>query len=333
MTSFLAVIALMHPVQDKFPDVPETHWSYEKLKGADLSFRITLAQDTTKLKRALDSICAGFHGRIGYSLCLPESDLAFSYNGDDRFPTASTIKTAIALEVVSRVEEGTLKMTDKRAVPPMSGRQASMWSYQFKDGTVLDVDGWTNLMITVSDNTATMVLRDWLTMQAINARLAKLGLKNTKVLGTFPPEDVLNNRLRGAFGLGVTTPNEMNRLFQLIYKRKATTEAGCEKLMRILSHQYWDDMAMSSVPLGVQVCCKSGAINRSRSEVATVFGPIPYIFSVYTDSQKDQSWNSGNEGEVAIRKIYSVIWNYMNPDRPYKLPKGYEKFMPTGGGV
>ena len=103
--------------------------------------------------------------------------------------------------------------------------------------------------------------------------------------------------------------------------------------MRILSHQYWDDMAMSSVPLGVQVCCKSGAINRSRSEVALVFAPTPYIFSIYTDNQTDQSWTDKNEGEVAIRKMCGLMWNILNPSRPYKLPPGYEKFMPTGGGV
>lgn len=293
----------------------------------------TPPRQISNLKVALDSVCAGFHGHIGYNVTFPRLGISISRDGDDRFPTASTIKTAVALDVVSRVEEGSLKMSDKLPVPPMSGRQASMWSYSFKDGIKLDIDGWTNLMITVSDNTATMVLREFLGMYKINGRLEKLGFKDTKVLGPFPASDTVNDRLRKAFGLGVTTPNEMARLFRMIYERKATTEAGCEKLMRILSHQYWDDMAMSSVPLGIQVCCKSGAINRSRSEAAIVFAPEPYIFTIYTDNQKDQRWTDDNEGEVAIRKMCGLMWNLMNPQRPYRLPKGYEKFMPTGGGV
>ncbi len=285
------------------------------------------------LKPVLDSISQKFHGRLGYTVLIPDTGERISYLGDERFPTASTIKTSVALAGILDVEEGKRKWSDKRAVPPMSGRQASMWSYHFKDGLKVDLDGWTNLMITVSDNTATMVLREWLGLYEINGRMEKLGLMNTKVLGTFPAKDVINNRLRGQFGLGMTTPNEMATLWSLIYKRKAASEAGCEKLMRILSHQYWDDYMGSAVPVGVTVCSKSGAINRSRSENAVVFAPTPFIVTIYTDAQKDQSWTDQNEGDVTIKTICSLIWNKLNPNRPYKQPKGYEKFWPTGGGV
>ncbi len=285
------------------------------------------------LKRSLDPICQRFNGRLGYAVLFPDSGQRISFRGDERFPTASTIKTSIALAGILDVEEGKRKWSDKMVVPPMSGRQASMWSYHFRDGVKLDLDGWTNLMITVSDNTATMVLREWLGLYEINKRMEKLGLLNTKVLGTFPPQDIINNRLRGQFGLGMTTPNEMATMWSLIYGRKAASAAGCEKLMRILSHQYWDDFMGSSVPVGVTVCSKSGAINRSRSENALVFAPKPFIVTIYSDGQKDQSWTEKNEGEVAIRTMCSLIWNTLNPDRTYKLPKGYEKFWPTGGGV
>lgn len=286
-----------------------------------------------ELKRSLDPICDRFHGRLGYTVLIPDSAQRISFRGDERFPTASTIKTAIALAGILDVEEGKRKWTDKREVPPLSQRQSSMWSYHFKDGLKVDLDGWTNLMITVSDNTATMVLREWLGLYEINRRMEKLGLPNTKVLGTFPASDALNNRLRGQFGLGMTTPNEMAKLWSLIYSRRAASEAGCEKLLRILSHQYWDDFMGSAVPVGVTICSKSGAINRSRSETALVYAPIPFIVTIYTDSQKDQNWTSQNEGEVAIRKMCSLIWNKLNPHRPFKLPAGYEKFWPTGGGV
>jgi len=286
------------------------------------------------LKAKLDAICSGFHGRIGYCVKLVDTGEIIENRGDEKFPTASTIKTAVALEAVRQIEEGKLKWADKHVVPPMDGRQYSMWAYFFKDGTVLNVDGWVNLMLTVSDNTATMVLREWLKPDNVNARLEGLGLNSTKVLwDNFPPDEPEKIKLRQQWGLGMTTPKEMNRLLELIYRHKAASDAGCEKLLRILGHQYWDDYTGIATPVDVKVASKSGGIDRSRSEAAIVFTAHPYIVTIYTDDQKDQRWVPDNEGEVIIRKMSGVIWNGLNPKRPYTAPPGSEKFMPTGGGV
>lgn len=300
---------------------------------ASLAMASVLPGHLSALKQKLDAWCDRLEGRAGYCLLLLKTGERIDHRGDERFPTASTIKTSLMIQAIREVESGHMKWTDHRVVPPMSGRQASMWSYSFKDGTNVDLDGWVNLMITVSDNTATMVLRDWLTMDATNAMLDSFGLKNTRVLGTFRPEQTEMVRLRGQFGLGVTTPNEMNKLFELLYRGEIASEAGCEKAIRILSHQYWDDHIGTSAPLDVKVASKSGAINRSRSDTAIVFSDNPYILTIYTDSQKDQRWVPDNAGNVLLRRIADEVWNALHPHRPYSRPKGYEPFEPTGGGV
>ncbi len=271
---------------------------------------------------------------MGYSVINLKTGTQICNRGDEVFPTASTIKTAIAFDVLMSAEEGKVKWTDQVSVPCQQDRQASMWSYFFRDGVKVDLDGWTNLMITVSDNTATIVLREHLTPTSINDRLAKLGLSNTRVLWSkFPESEPKLREFRDKWGLGMTTPNEMSRFLELVYKHKAGTAAACEKLMRIMSHQYWDDYTGESVPVDVRVSSKSGAISRSRSETAIVFAPTPYIVSVYTDDQKDQQWKHDNEGDVAIRKFCKIVYKALNPKKPYSLPEGYEKFSPTGGGV
>lgn len=284
------------------------------------------------LKIRLDAICRTFEGRMGYSLKVLKTGQAISFRGDERFPTASTIKTGVMIAAVQMVDEGLLKWTDKQAVPPMEGRQASMWSHSFRDGIKLDVDGWVNLMVTVSDNTATIVLRRWLVSEKVNERLAKLGLKETRVLqdGMAALED---RRRRGMFGLGMTTPKEMNRLLELIHLRKAASPAGCEKMLRILGRQYWDDAIGASVPPHVQVCSKSGAINRSRSDSAIVYSSNPYILTLYTDSQKDQRWSHENAGDRALLQVANLVWSHLHPGEPYTPPPGHERFRPTGGGI
>lgn len=286
------------------------------------------------LERRLDTWCERFRGRAGYSLLVLKSGRRIEHRGGERFPSASTIKTALMVEAVNQVDEGKVKWSDKRQVPPMSGRQSSMWSYFFKDGVQPDLDGWVNLMITVSDNTATMVVREWMTPDSTNERMAKLGLPNTKVLWSqFPEGREADRRLRATFGLGVTTPNEMNRLLELIYRGKAASPAGCERMIRILANQYWNDWIGGSAPVDVKVASKSGAINRSRSDSAIVFSDNPYILTIYTDNQKDQRWVAENEGDQLLIRISREVWKTLHPHRPYTPPKGSEKFAPTGGGV
>jgi len=269
---------------------------------------------------------------MGYSVLDLTSGRRIENRADEMFPTASTIKTAVALEALKEVDAGTLKWDETRQVPPESGREASMWSYFFKDDTKVDVDGYVNLMLTVSDNTATIVLRSWLTPEAVNKTTASLGLPHTKVLWDhFPATNPEDRALREKWGLGVTTPHEMNRFFELLYRREAASPAVCEKLMRILSHQYWDGEAGMSVPVGIETCIKNGAVDASRSECAIVWSDRPYILTIYTDDQKDQSWTKQNEGEVAIKAMCRRLWAAFEPNHPYSPPAGYEKFLPTGG--
>lgn len=291
------------------------------------------APSLAPLQKKLDTICQRFRGRMGYSLLVLKTGQRISFRGDERFPSASTIKTAVMVEAINQVEEGKVKWSDHKPLPPLSGREASMWCYFLRDDVEPDLDGYVNLMIGVSDNTATIVTRGWLGTMNINARMEKLGLKNTKILGGAPESETGIRRLNRMFGMGMTTPNEMNRLFELIYRGKAASKAGCDKMLRILGRQYWDDLILSTVPPDVKTAAKSGAISRSRSDCAIVFSSNPYILTVYTDNQKDQRWAPDNEGELAIIAIAKAVWAYLHPDRPYSLPEGYEKFAPTGGGV
>jgi beta-lactamase class A len=307
---------------------------------AALTLPLLLAKPTVPslmpLQTDLDAMCAKFNGKIGYAVVIPDTGQRISFNGDRPFPSASTIKTSILIEAVNQVDEGKLKWTDVKVVPPTKERtpnMSSMWTYFLRDDVKVNLDGWCNLMITYSDNTATKVVGMWVGNQAIKSRMEKLGLPRTAFLSYAPPEATYFRRWNRSYGMGMTTPNEMAHLWEQIYRKKVASEAGSERVLKILKRQYWDDYAGASCPPEVSVASKSGAISRSRSENAIVYGDIPYVFIVYTDDQKDQRWSSDNEGDVAIATMANKVWNYLHPKRTYTPPKGSEKFAPTGGGV
>lgn len=296
---------------------------------------VALAQpepNLAALDQKLKAIAQPFHGRCGYCVVDLKTGNRISFRGEEVFPTASTIKTCVALEALCQVDEGKHKMSDQYPLLPTEKRQASMWTYVMKDGTKLDIDGYVNLMIGVSDNTATMTLQDFIGSKPVNARMMKLGLYNTKILGHRDDRDNQESAWREKFGWGMTTPREQARLFELLYLHKAASPAVCEKLLRVLSRQYWDDITPTVCPIDVKVCSKTGAVNQSRSEVAIVYASRPYAIALYTADQKDQRWVDDNEGLVALRSMTQLIWNAFEPSRPFKLPAGYEKFQPTGGG-
>jgi beta-lactamase class A len=292
-----------------------------------------MTPNLVSLEKSLTAIAKPFHGRLGYCVVDLKTGKRISFRGDEIFPTASTIKTSVALEALCEVDEGKHKMSDKYPLLPTDKRQASMWTFLMKDGTSLDIDGYVNLMIGVSDNTATMTMQDFIGSKPINARMSKLGLISTKILGHRDDRDGQETAWRTKFGWGMTTPREQARFFELLYQHKAASPAVCEKLLRILSRQYWDDMSIAACPIDVKVCAKSGAVNQSRSEVSIVYATRPYALAIYTADQVDQRWVGDNEGEVALRKMCKLIWNTFEPNRPFELPKGYEKFTPTGGGA
>lgn len=293
----------------------------------------THTPNLAKLEKSLNAISKSFHGRLGYCVVDLKTGHRISVRGEEIFPTASTIKTSVALEALCQVDEGKHKMTDKYPLLPTEKRQESMWTFAMKDGTTLDIDGYVNLMIGVSDNTATMTMQDFIGSKPVNERMVSLGLMNTKILGHRDDRDKQEDAWREKYGWGMTTPREQARLYELLYKHKAASPAVCEKLLRVLSRQYWDDITPSMCPIDVKVCSKTGAVNQSRSEVAIVYASRPYVLALYTADQKDERWVNDNEGLVALRAMSKLIWNTFEPKRPYELPKGYEKFAPTGGGA
>lgn len=293
------------------------------------------ATDLQALKPKLDAISKSFHGRLGYYVKRLDNGEEIGIRDTERFPSASTIKTAIMVECFRQIERGELAWDERLETPPADKRSESMWVAFLAEGVKINIDGLIHLMMNVSDNTATVMLADRVGINSIEQLMLSWGLRDTACTIHVDEKDNLRlYRLRQIFAnMGVTSPRDMGFLLEQIYRSKAASPAACQKMIRILSHQYWDDFLSYAIPPTVGVASKAGALNRSRSDSAIVFGPRPYIVTVYTDHQKDQRWEDDNEGNVAIRRISGLIWNHLHPERPYNPPPDARKWYPTGGGV
>ncbi len=288
-----------------------------------------MAPDPKRLKARLDAICERFRGVMGYSLYHTRYEHRIDRLGDEIFPTASTIKVAVMSKAFEEIEAGRLGYSEKLPITPEDIRDGSGLLQFYKENQSVEVKMLLHLMITVSDNTATIMLARRLGTVEVNKHLQRLGLNHTRLLALHPPDDMELKALRDRWGMGMCTPNEMVVLLDAIRTHRAGTPAARERMIRIMAHQYYDDLLGSAVPPWVVCASKSGAISRSRSDVGIVFAPSGiYIVAVYTKEAEDTRWTPDNEGEVAIRAVAREIWQFYHPKERWSPPKGSERFLP-----
>ena len=288
------------------------------------------ARDLAALKAVMDAVAGGFGGTLGYSLHHRGRGERLALRADEPFPTASTIKTALMGAVMQQVDSGRLSWQDEFPAPPASvARQEGGYGFFLPPGTLLPLPHWLNLMITVSDNTATVVLREAVGQGNVNGWLEGLGLTQTKLLNGPQKVELGLLPLQQRYGLGMTTPAEMGRLLEMIRDGEAASPAACDRMLRLLSHQYWDGAIAAEVPPFVQVAHKTGSIGGHRSDAAYVFAPNgEYVLSVYTKNQRDDRWAHDNEGLVAIRALSRLVWHFYHPQHPWTPPPGASGFWP-----
>ena len=285
-----------------------------------IAYQFISAQKTDKkLNAKLLEAINGFNGDIGIYVKNLRTGKTVSINADTIFPTASIVKVPILLGVMDKIEKKELEYDQ-----PVEYKDSLLYEGEdilgsFKSGEKILLKKVLMLMLTTSDNTASL----WLQSLAgkgtrINQILDCLGFKDTRVNSRTPGRE--DNRT--VHGWGQTTPGEMGRLFEMIWRNEIFSPAACERMMRCLGRNYWDeDEAISQIPPYIEVFSKNGCVNAVRSEVLLVNAPHnPYVFCIFTKNNKDTSWTHNNEAWTLARKVSTLLWDYFEPKDKWIKP-------------
>lgn len=271
------------------------------------------AQNTDKkLTSLIEENIHGFNGNIGVYVKNLKSGKTVSINADTIFPTASIVKVPILMGIIDKLETGELRYDQELIYKDSLLYEGEDILGSFKSGEKIALKKVLMLMLTTSDNTASLWLQNLAgTGTRINQLLDSFGFINTRVNSRTPGRE--NNRT--LYGWGQTTPREMGTLFELIYKNKIFSPAACERMMRCLGRNYWDEYeAISQIPPYIEVFSKNGCVDASRSEVLLVNAlHNPYIFCIFTKNNKDIKWQRDNEAWALARKISNLLWDYFEP--------------------
>lgn len=267
-----------------------------------------------KLENQIRELIKGYNGDIGIHVLNLSNGKTASYNADSIFPTASMVKLPILLGVMDKINSGELKDTQNLVYTDSLLYEGVDILGSFKNGEKIELGKVVMLMLTMSDNTASLWLQSLAgTGTRINQLLDSLGFEFTRVNSRTPGRE--SNRTQ--YGWGQTTPREMVMFMQKMYNRELVSPRISEKMLKLTSRNFWDDVAHSAIPPGIFVSSKNGAVNASRSEVLLVYGKSPYIFCICTKNNKDTSWESNNEAWVLTRKLSELIWERYGRDKKH----------------
>ncbi|HEV2688704.1 MAG TPA: serine hydrolase, partial [Bryobacteraceae bacterium] len=228
---------------------------------------------------------------------------------------ASTIKLAIMAEVFDAVAKGRAKWTDRITMHDSDKVGGTGVIREFADGTRLNIRDLVHVMIVLSDNTATNLLLDKFSAEAVNAYMDSLGFPNTRsmrkvLIDGKPPSGFsaagkLEENRR--FGLGSSTPREMAALIEKMERGELVSPVASQEMIAILKRQQWRG-GIARRTGDLPVANKTGSLNLLRSDVGIVYSPGGRIaIAITCDDLPKVDYSVDNAGEIFISDLTGML--------------------------
>ena len=272
--------------------------------GAQKSFA---RADTAALHKQLDAIAAAHHGILGYSVSNLDTGERLSLRGDETFPTASLIKVPILVTLFDLVEQKQLSLDDPLTVLKIDQVPGSGVLQFMHSGMSLSVRDAAVLMSVLSDNTATNLLLDRVAIRRVWQKMESLGLPHSKVHSkTYLRMTSVAMDSSVKYGLGVSTPNEMAHLFELLAQGKAVSPSADSAMLDILRNNADGESMQRSIE-GIAAPHKTGATDSVRTECALFRLQSRVVACGFTKQNRDIRWVVDNEAQVTLGKLGATV--------------------------
>jgi beta-lactamase class A len=247
-------------------------------------------------------------GVVGVTAVHIESGRRFSFHGTERFPMASTFKVPIAVQLLSRVDRGEARLDDMITIEPHdlhpgSGTLSNLFN---KPGVALSVRNLLELMLLISDNSATdIMLRIAGGPEAVTSKMRELGITGINVdrptirliadwMGAaLPPEQNWAPNIYRKLFAGVTPeqrkaandrfnqdlrdtaqPEAMAELLERIYHKKLHKPDTADLLLDIMRRCQTGEARIKGIlPPETVVAHKTGSIGGTINDVGIVTLP------------------------------------------------------------
>ncbi|MCU1232164.1 MAG: beta-lactamase [Candidatus Solibacter sp.] len=289
------------------------------MRTAALAILFAVALPSQPLQDALRARIGDFQGTV--SLYAKNLDTGATVGIREALPvrTASTIKLPILLAVTDQVAAGKAKwdeMLTVRAQDKVSG--SGVIGAELSDGVQLPVRDVVHLMIVLSDNTATNMILERFTADAVNAYLDRIGIKTTRSMRKVRGDGTQLKAADGwsaagklpenqKYGLGVSTPRDMVTILERLDKGEIVSPEASKEILAVL-RRCQDGTGVRRKLSGMTVANKTGALDALRSEVALVYAKGGRIaMAITVDDMPKIDWTPDNPGVLLIADLARIL--------------------------
>ncbi len=243
-----------------------------------------------------------FKGEVAIVIKDLQTNWEISCNKDILFPSASLAKIPIMATCFLAGQEGKLKLDRNVTLKTTNKLSGSGTLKDVKAGSSFTVEELIGLMIYDSDNTATNILTNMLSIVYINNAFKAFGLENTSL-----SRKVADFSSRDKGIENYTTAEDMASLLEKIYHRNLVSKDVSERCLRLMKLSRINDRIPALLPAEITVAHKTGLERGVCHDAGIVFTPKGnFLICVLTKHQEATS----KTAKELIAKIAFYTYQY-----------------------
>jgi beta-lactamase class A len=256
-----------------------------------------------RLETEINRVAEGLRGVMGFAVKDLTSGESFFRNADLVFPTASSIKLTVLLELLRQDQDRKLSLDEKHAVrrSELPSGDTEPILGMLGDGTAtMTLRDIATLMVVLSDNGATNILIERTGMENINAGIARLGLTQTRLRRKMIDIEAARQGREN-----VSTPRELAVLLERIRAGSVLDASHSKEYFRLIGLPK-DSLFNKALPATVRIEDKPGSLDAVRCDVGIIEIPgRPFVMSVMTTYLENN-----DDGERAVKEVARLVYEH-----------------------
>jgi beta-lactamase class A len=281
----------------------------------------------------IESAIADVQANVGVAAKHLITDEEIHHQADNLYFTASTLKVPLLVELYRQVDGGVVNPDSRVTLTDRLRAPGSGVLKEMANGLSPAVHDLAVLMIIISDNTATDLLYDLVGRNNLKQTMRDLGLNSTSIpmscrellysMYGIETDDIVEanqqvmDRLdraivvEGSDGLSlehsdVSSPSDMVRLLDMIYRGDILSASSREAVLDILDRQQLGTIIPHYLPPGTKTGHKTGGVTGVRCDVGIVYAPSgPYAIAIMS-----RDVTAGKEIDRQLARVSQAVYEH-----------------------
>lgn len=239
-----------------------------------------VAERSLQIQAAVNKAAKTYVGHVAIVATDLKTGASGSLAARDQMVSASLYKLYVGWAIYQKIDEGKLTLKTKTA-------------------RGLTVGQCMHIMITVSDNDCGYTLGKMAGWAELDAKLAALGLTQTKINNYGKGTDLVGDKLTSAADVALFT--------QKLYEGKLLSKQSTDAYLAILRADELNTWLPSGLPAGTPIAHKTGALYDLVHDAGVVYGPNgDYLIVVMS-----RGWdNAKTQPPAVFADISRQLWNF-----------------------